>query len=514
MAPFTWDGLPVEIQFIILETLAEVEYNQGTSLVGYATVSRTWQPVFEKFTFRNVSVRASGLDDFGTTFGDVRRRRHVRYIGLVLELAQYEEVCTYSAQDLADESCGPFFRSREDLAMAQLLTIAQGGADIVRSLPHVQNEQTRNNALVAKALVAFVGHLGRWTRAEACREGLAVEIIASSQSYWQKMAAHLRQRDGPPVLQLADDNLNLKSFPIPPYMWERCLRAAELNFHFALGLDFGEAPGSAPPVALPTAPAVTRVSVLGRTNRSFEPGALATILRCFPSAADLDLELWPRARRSVKHAFDSRLVDTVASWPPSLRRVRIHQMEDPDYPGVPRNNPHIGALGHKLARLCERLEHLSVSYRIDALNFFSASVPQWASLERLTLRSRHMIVDDYPSTLNLLLRAAARAALRMPKIKCLTIYCLDGLRGGLFTFEVLERSADIDIKCSWPFELDEECMEVWESVARKHDKDRVEWHISEPPLEVVKVCISWALLGDTTPGIHKFIAGLPSSDAA
>ncbi len=194
------------------------------------------------------------------------------------------------------------------------------------------------------------------------------------------MAARIRQHRGSRVIYTMDERWRPSSIYLDRMRWERCLRGAELNFHFALDLDFTEVLQNNASTALPKAEVVTKVSLLRKTIHNFEPTALAAILQCFPSAKDFDLELWPRSARQVKQLFDSRLAETLNSWNPSLERVCIHQVQGYYFANHrrPTYNPYLTPLGKTLAQLCQQLKHLSVSYSIDANAFFCYKYPTMA----------------------------------------------------------------------------------------------------------------------------------------
>jgi uncharacterized membrane protein len=76
--------LPAEIQIMVLEALLQ----DGCSLAGFATVSRKWQTIVERHTFARIKLTQSCLADFGSII--YRNRALVRYIGLCLELQEYD----------------------------------------------------------------------------------------------------------------------------------------------------------------------------------------------------------------------------------------------------------------------------------------------------------------------------------------------------------------------------------------------------------------------------------------
>ena len=57
----TWVGLPRELRLLILEVLMR----DGCSLARFATVSREWQTVLERYNFARIKLTPARLDAFG-----------------------------------------------------------------------------------------------------------------------------------------------------------------------------------------------------------------------------------------------------------------------------------------------------------------------------------------------------------------------------------------------------------------------------------------------------------------
>lgn len=85
----TWDGLPIEIRFLILEALIQ----DGCPLGRLAAVSREWQTEIERYNFARIRLTPSRLVDFSSMIH--RNRALVRYIWFCLELDDYD--CTKCA---------------------------------------------------------------------------------------------------------------------------------------------------------------------------------------------------------------------------------------------------------------------------------------------------------------------------------------------------------------------------------------------------------------------------------
>lgn len=463
MKRYIWGHLPLEIQLIILGHLAQAEYDDRASLVGYSTVCKTWQPVFEKLTFQEIYVKTSEIKKFQRLFR-ARRRRYVQYIGLRLEFAQHQA------------------RPEKNIATENLLTIANNGIDASPLLPVLEREQIKENIMFTNTLWAFLSHLSLWDRNETCRGGISLEVITETPSYSQGMVLATRQ-----------DGTGRRAIPASTtsYTWALCIQGAATNFHFSLGFDFTEVPNT-DFATLPRVAVVSRFTIGRRAFRTFEPGAVATLLQSFSSITEFDLHSMIRSGQKTNRDTAKKWVKALDSWPSSLKKVRLHHI-----PGT-RNgsiteNPFLTPLGQKLAQLSQQLEHFYTLYSIDVLGFFSANVLQWGSLERLILWSTEDILDELPNTANVLMRTAAHAAMRMPRIEFLAIYSLHNRRGGIFTYEVVGQGVRISVKCSRPFRLDEVCKQAWEFVAREHNHGFIEWLIAELPVHVIDLVVGGVL---------------------
>lgn len=89
---------------------------------------------------------------------------------------------------------------------------------------------------------------------------------------------------------------------------------------------------------------------------------------------------------------------------------------------VQTTDPSIAA---SLAKASLGFEKLSASYFIDAQDFFTACRPDWVwnNLSSLALTSWLLTSPDNYSGINDLLRSAAAAAMRMPKLLLMEIWC-------------------------------------------------------------------------------------------
>ncbi|RSL56239.1 hypothetical protein CEP54_008937 [Fusarium duplospermum] len=398
----SWPRLPFELRRDILTRLAETESHNGRTLTGYAMVASEWQPIFEKVTFKSLRFKASESESFAAMFRVKRRRAYLRKIDLALELPQHSHL----KQNV-------FGGTREDRTIGQMTIMARRGAGANRCLRGLERQQKQNNMAFAQAIRFLFGQLATWRKEHINREGIALEIIADSMSYWQRTETRIRRRAGLVVVYF-NDLLEIQPMPISPLTWERCLDAAKSDFHFSLELDSQTAR------LLPRVQAITSLLISRKSIRHFDPRGIGDIMRCLPALTTFMWEVRPRAHWKMKHTFDDDLSKAISSWPSLLNGIRITQLQP--LRSHPRPSPYLAELGSGLAHRCQLLTRLSINYCIDAFTFFRATTHQCHNLQHLVIRSEQMIIDELPGLNSHLISMAVGAVHRMPKLRFLALY--------------------------------------------------------------------------------------------
>ncbi|MBE3048269.1 hypothetical protein IMZ48_38350 [Candidatus Bathyarchaeota archaeon] len=198
-------------------------------------------------------------------------------------------------------------------------------------------------------------------------------------------------------------------------------------------------------------------------------------------------------------------VDLFEEWlPETLKRLTIFedsndslaaelanaQTNDPFHDFWLRNietsrivDPKVGAASASGSR---NLEKFSVSYMVNAEDFFQACLPTWTwqNLQVLSLTSQSLRYTGDREKILALLCAAGAAALRMPKLRTLQIW--NGTKGNACAFiyhwgKGGAGGAYITWRGTWDLELSPPLVEVWQRVALdsgasglRVDKQRVE----------------------------------------
>jgi len=114
------------------------------------------------------------------------------------------------------------------------------------------------------------------------------------------------------------------------------------------------------------------------------------------------------------------------------------------------------------------LEQLSVSYMVNAEDFFQActsSTWTWQRLQSLALTSQSLQPVGSRQEIDTLLYQAGVVALRMPKLHILVLW--NGTKGNAcaFIYHTGGASAHVTWRSTWDLELSPRVVEVWERVA-------------------------------------------------
>ncbi|SPJ73296.1 uncharacterized protein FTOL_03026 [Fusarium torulosum] len=140
-----------------------------------------------------------------------------------------------------------------------------------------------------------------------------------------------------------------------------------------------------------------------------------------------------------------------------------------DCPAIRVPNP---AVSQKLARASLHLTMLSASFIADAGHFFAARQDSWTwdKLTSLALTSRVLTNDADPLDINNMLRDAAAAALRMPKLDTMELW--NGRRGVAMLFRY-QRAQDgqptiITVRGTSELALGITVTQAWDVVAHQH----------------------------------------------
>lgn len=131
------------------------------------------------------------------------------------------------------------------------------------------------------------------------------------------------------------------------------------------------------------------------------------------------------------------------------------------------------ALSRILSDVSTNYESLSASFAVDADNFFAADEGQppkrWPNLRHLFLTSQLLAPDQDETRVTDMLRAAAKAAIYMPRLETLQIWNGRKNLAALFKYEAATEgpSSTITWRGTWEFPLHASVIQAWQSLASK-----------------------------------------------
>jgi hypothetical protein len=147
---------------------------------------------------------------------------------------------------------------------------------------------------------------------------------------------------------------------VSSYMQDKTLRAADLGFHFLLGVMNWR---------LSVVQIISDVSIPKRNIHQFKPKAIGRILNSLPHLSTFTWAIRPHVRRRIELHFYEQLQETVNMWPTSLTRVGLTQCPST---GLQRmGNPEVISLVSTLSVQFKDLEITSAYSGTNELLFWA-----------------------------------------------------------------------------------------------------------------------------------------------
>lgn len=126
-------------------------------------------------------------------------------------------------------------------------------------------------------------------------------------------------------------------------------------------------------------------------------------------------------------------------------------------------------LTRTFASKSRNLEHLSVSFKIDARPFFKSCQPSdtWDHLRSLTLTSSILVQGADPKRILALLHDASLAARNMPKLESMALWNSKNDEACAFIYQRSKgsRHATITLRGTWEIQLSQKVIKSWKEVA-------------------------------------------------
>ncbi|KAL0943481.1 uncharacterized protein CTRU02_201368 [Colletotrichum truncatum] len=147
------------------------------------------------------------------------------------------------------------------------------------------------------------------------------------------------------------------------------------------------------------------------------------------------------------------------------------------------------AVSQMVALASLKLEHLAASFIADASHFFEIRPAwKWPNLTSLVLTSRLLTPDENSNEIGTMLRAAAAAAMKMPRLETMEIW--NGRKGlaALFRYQAFcnIQQAVIVWRCTWRLAMEPSTIQAWEAVMHQYDGwklDLVQERLDEAPIK-------------------------------
>ncbi|OHE97217.1 hypothetical protein CORC01_07471 [Colletotrichum orchidophilum] len=440
----TWGSLPWELRYMILEIIMRQTSGWGAC----ASVCKEWQAILEKESFRQLKLQVPCLADMEAMIG-VKQAQLVRHIWLNIELKSY--TCR-SCQNTESYSwiCG-------------------------------------NNKVVREGIAKLFWILSRWPVVEGAK--LTLELSIQSPSDREHCFKNLYFGGGGEDADLEFDrsghqshNLDSKhSFHDSQHGWVNGRQVdapkamALLRIFEPLYFKFKE--------DLPQVKAVTQFVLRRQCRRKIEPRVMGSLFDKLPRLQSLIYEPWQSWDKLAQDfIWDHEYFNLIESHlPQTLQQISVFEETNEEYitllrgglqitkPGIIRiTSPTVSAA---FAKRSLGLEQLSVTFMIDALDFFRSCQQDWvwSHMRSLTLTSR-ILTQTENLEINKLMRSAAISALLIPHLHTMVIW--NGRKGEAFKifYHVRSTYACIGWRGTWDLKLKPGVIRNWQRVADKNTK--------------------------------------------
>ncbi|KAI1129425.1 hypothetical protein F5Y10DRAFT_290968 [Nemania abortiva] len=422
-----WKSLPLEVKHMIFEILL-LQPRKRHQISSYATVSKEWQIFFEKHIFHRLVLRQSQIKKFGQLFQTQGQRRELlRHLWLRIELPKY---------------------------------------DLNTSIEYeTEPEANKNDQIVTKAVWQLLEILSSWRGKDA---ELTLELSVNSPSDSQHyLVPEYPLGEGDIYPHFEKEDCTYKGFHAH---MSRKRRRRRINAHkirerecqlnrifdrcFDLDIETAKIPQHS---QLSRAQVVKKLLIRRQYVCSFSSDALFKIIESLPGLESISLETEPTIMQGLEFG---RELDRILQSNMSLKSLSIFEGNI----GPRRFNRIFSDLlsGSALAHDSYLLEHLSVSFAVDAGDFFQGFWPgtlpvptvhlverqrqpdqwkangtnhgqtlhttadkRWLGLKSLALTSSLLHPGLPKITIDGLLQAAANAAIEMPSLRVMEIWNYD-----------------------------------------------------------------------------------------
>ncbi|KAJ8128775.1 hypothetical protein O1611_g4855 [Lasiodiplodia mahajangana] len=427
---FPWASLPADIALLILEEISRRKH-RGWALC--ATVCKAWQVIIERKNFYQLTLQASCLDEF--EYFVIRQRPLMHHICLNIKLRRY--ACPTCQRDAMPKHSSNFGK-----AVTRLFSILNTWQPTGRLILELNASSPSDSEHWFKNYCFGPGHEdpGDWSQQEKA-------IKWHDPKHGWVNGQQVKAPDAPTILRLFS--------PL-------CLT---------------------PPKHLLEVYAVTGFVIRRELRHEIFLEVLKALWEKLPRLESIAYELWRVRRYQCQTTCTYELASLIRdALPKHVKRISIfkdfnNQLILALNNAISHSGPSMDAssaadlqLAKAFAKRSHNFERLSISYMIDAQQFFTScqQLPYaWNLLQSLTLTSSTLAQTTPRRDVYTLLQNASLAALNMPQLKSMVLW--NSEQGQACAVIYLRHTASgmatLTWRGTWDLDLSYDVVESWKKVA-------------------------------------------------
>ncbi|KAM0351845.1 hypothetical protein ACHAPU_002358 [Fusarium lateritium] len=443
------EALPWDVQVMIIDLLVDMHRHPTDSkirLSPFASVCKSWRVAIEKNLFRNLILKPQNIHHF-TLYDIPGRRQHIKHILL--------QTFCYNIDDTKSLDANLFTDALQDLLRVlstwtgHRVTLELGAVSA-----YEENVVSVNEAGICTPIWARPGKNPPrdkpLPRAQLLRS-VDIEPQDVSMDLWHQQKRWLM---GSVPLELSETTL-IKAWNPP----NRCFKVD----------------------------AVSELLILLRHFLNFSPLALTNIMSTMPSLESLRIERWCYVDRQDEKRWREEFQLSWFELPTSLKRFSVFQDNR-----VVNYNVWVPTMSNRrlrqaLMKTAPHLEHLPVAFTLNTFQLIGKMrAHDFRALETVALTSNILLTRDRVS-INYLLLRAAKAALKMPKLKIMELWCYSYSTMVVFRYERLGRFFGV---ITWEgyeeYCITTKVVDAWRRVLPHDDEDPSELQVETVALRPPK----------------------------
>ncbi|KAF4974954.1 hypothetical protein FZEAL_8217 [Fusarium zealandicum] len=432
---------PPELQRAILNNVVE----SSESLASYACVNQEWRSFIEAKTFRNLIIHQDDIAVFGETVTEARRP-HVKHLWLRILLPEYpypvfKEEETSAVRWQADRTFTTSVFTLWDI-LAEWDTQGHGKSPALTLEISAHSPSDTGDYGGGHIFQEDVEHYRKYLATNSTEPYITSRDVHSS---YIKLHESLGMTGNTFVTQIRDQ------------WWARTVndllgwKPIVFNHHQEESFDYLD--DDKIPI-LPQVPVITGFLVRRQQFREIYPEVFGEMISSMPRLEDVNVERWRCAEsRDEKSWCQAAKVNFCMELPPSVNRLSLYADTSDIFHQWTPSHVNTIALAKSLRLYGKHLEHISVSFLIDAKHFFepfwgadsdrtTKDLPDWVHLKTLSLTSS-ILASDSPEDINELLCAAARAVRKMPSLQTLELWNGQAGQACVFRYRVVDTVTEI-----------------------------------------------------------------------